>query len=166
MTAAIAIFGLTLRPLTAHLASGGVVMDIDRSMFVQMAVFALLVVVLSPLLFKPVLRLFEEREKRTEGARSAAKQMQEKAEEVLARYQSKLEDVRRASTQERDRLRNETLKLEAEILEKARQSTARIVDEGRQQIDREVQSIRRDLVEHSRNISKQISARVLGREVV
>ena len=116
MTAFSAITGLTLRPAGEFLAAGGVEMDFDRTMLVQMALFVLLIAVLSPLLFKPVLRLFEERERRTEGARSDARQMQDKAENLLVRYQAKLEDVKRVATQERERLRTETLQLESRIL--------------------------------------------------
>jgi F-type H+-transporting ATPase subunit b len=146
-------------------ASGGVVMDIDRTVFVQMAVFVMLTLILSPLLFKPVLRLFEERERRTEGARSAARAMQDKAEQLLQRYQAKLDDVKRAAAVERDRLRNETLRLEADIVEQARQANVRIVEQGRSQIQTEVSAIRRELDVYSRKIAKEIGATVLGREV-
>jgi F-type H+-transporting ATPase subunit b len=166
VTAVNAIQGITLRPFGTLLASGGVVMDIDRTLFVQMAVFVMLILVLSPMLFKPVLRLFEERERRTEGARSAAREMQDKAEDLLHRYQAKLDEVKRAAQAERDRLRNETLRLEAEIVERARQSNTRIVEHGRQQIETELGTIRRDLDAYSQKIAKEIGASVLGREVV
>jgi F-type H+-transporting ATPase subunit b len=160
-----AITGLTSTPAGAYLAAGGVVMDIDRTMLVQMAVFVLLIVVLSPLLFKPVLRLFEERERRTEGARSDARAMQERAENLLERYQRKLEDVRTTATQERERLRAETLQLEAKILGQARQATSQIVEAGRAQIERETAGIRQDIGVQSRAIAREIGSRVLGREV-
>ena len=160
-----AITGLTAKPAGEFLAAGGVVMDIDRTMLVQMAVFVLLIVVLSPLLFKPVLRLFEERERRTEGARSDARAMQEKAENLLERYQSKLEDVRITAGTERERLRAETLQLEAKILGQARQATSQIVEAGRAQIERETAGIRQDIGVQSRAIAREIGSRVLGREV-
>lgn len=166
MTTVNAIQGLVLRPLGTVLASGGVDMDFDRTALVQMVLFAALIVVLSPLLFKPVLRLFDERERRTEGARADARALQEKAEELLGRYQSKLEDVKRAANEERDRLRTETAKLEGTILDQARQANTRIVEEGRHQIQAEVDKIKSELSEHSRRISKEIGRTVLGREVV
>jgi F-type H+-transporting ATPase subunit b len=161
VTAVNAIQGMTLRLF----ASGGVVMDIDRSVLVQMAVFVMLTLILSPLLFKPVLRLFEERERRTEGARAAARAMQEKAEQVLQRYQTKLDEVKRGAAVERDRLRTETLRLEADIVEQARQANVRIVEQGRSQIQTEVSAIRRELDVYSRKIATEIGASVLGREV-
>jgi F0F1-type ATP synthase membrane subunit b/b' len=57
--------------------------DFDLTFVLMMVVFAALIVVLKPLLFEPVLRVFEEREKRTEGARDSARAMQEEAGALL-----------------------------------------------------------------------------------
>ena len=165
MTAFSAISGPQLIRGFGILASGGVVMDIDRTMLVQMAIFVFLIVVLSPLLFKPLLRLFEERERRTEGARTDARQMQEKAENLLVRYQAKLEDVKRIATQERDRLRLETLQLESKILDEARSATAKFVEEGRLQIGHEVGKIRQDMSLVSQSIAREIGSKLLGRRI-
>ncbi len=53
--------------------SGGVDIDIDRTALLMMAIFAVLVVLLKPLMFDPILQVFEEREKRTEGAKAEAR---------------------------------------------------------------------------------------------
>ena len=135
-------------------------------MLFQMAIFVFLIVVLSPLLFKPLLRLFEERERRTEGARTDAREMQEKAENLLVRYQSKLEDVKRVSAQERERLRTETLQLESRILGDARAATTKFVEDGRAQIERETTKIRQEMGAHSQAIAREIGSKVLGREVI
>ncbi len=165
MTAFSAINGLSLTSSCRFFAAGGVVMDIDRTMLVQSCVFIFLIVVLSPLLFKPVLRLLEERERRTEGARRDAREMQDKAENLLLRYQAKLEDVRRAAAQERERLRAETLQLESTILGEARAATAKLVEQGRAQIEREVTKIRSEMGVHSQAIAREIGSKILGREV-
>jgi len=140
-------------------------MDIDRTMLVQMAIFVFLIVVLSPLLFKPLLRLFEERERRTEGARTDARQMQEKAENLLVRYQAKLEEVKRIANEERDRLRLETMQLESKILDEARTATAKFVEAGRRQIEREVSKIRLDMGLVSQSIAREIGSKLLGRRI-
>ncbi len=153
------------QPTLFMLASGGVSIDFDRTVFAQMALFVLLMLVLWPLLFQPLLRLFEEREKRTEGARAEARQMQEKAVELLARYEDELSRVQQVALAERDKLRNETLRVEAKILEDARQATAAIVEEGRQRLNVEATKIRAELESKSRQISQEIASSVLGREV-
>jgi F-type H+-transporting ATPase subunit b len=165
VTALSAISGLAPTPTFRLLAAGGVVMDIDRTMLVQSGIFIMLILVLSPLLFKPVLRLLEERERRTEGARAEARNMQDRAENLLQRYQAKLEDVRRVAAEERERLRSESLRLESTILDDARAATAKFVQEGRVQIEREVGKIRHEMAAHSQAIAREIGSKVLGREV-
>src|SRR6266536_2564184 len=81
----------------ASLREGGVNLDFDLTILVQMAFFTVLVIVLKPLLFDPLLRLFEERERRTEGAKLLARKMDERAGEILQRYDVEIETVRRAA---------------------------------------------------------------------
>ena len=73
--------------------------DFDLTFVLQMLLFAALIVVLRPLLFEPVLRVFEERERRTEGARAEARQMQEEAGELLSRYEGELARVHEVARQ-------------------------------------------------------------------
>lgn len=160
-----AISGLNLTSTFKLLAAGGVEMDVDRTFLFQAAIFVVLIVVLSPLLFKPVLRLFEERERRTEGARFDARVMQDKAEKLLEKYQAKLEEVRRVAAHERERLRTETLQLESKILGDARAATAKFVEEGRARIERETAKIRAEMGTQRQAIARDISSKVLGREV-
>jgi len=165
VVASSAISGLNLTSTFKLLAAGGVEMDVDRTMLFQSAIFVLLIVVLSPLLFKPVLRLFEERERRTEGARLDARVMQDRAEELLVQYQTKLEEVRRVSAHERERLRTETLQLESRILGEARAATTKFVQEGRAQIERETAKVRKEMNAQRQMIAREIGSKVLGREV-
>ncbi len=154
-----------LASLLAPLASGGVSIDFDKTFIVQMVVFALLVVILRPLLFDPVLKIFEQREEKTEGAKASAREMQEKAGELLRRYERELERVGRVAADERERLRVETARLEGEILGQARTVALEIVETGRRKIETEVASIRFNLGKESEILARDIASRVLGREV-
>src|SRR5689334_18592955 len=84
---------------------GGVTIDLDRTVIVQAVLFAMLIVVLKPLLFDPVLKVFAAREARTEGTRQKARELQEQAGELLRKYEKELERVHRVAAEERDRLR-------------------------------------------------------------
>lgn len=146
----------------AQLMAGGVTIDMDRTVIVQMVVFALLIIVLKPLLFDPVLKVFALREERTDGARATARELQEKAGELLRRYEKELERVHQVAAEERDQLRAETAKLEAEILREARDVTTRIVDEGRKKIETEVNAIRFELGKESERVAQLMVERVGG----
>ena len=145
--------------------AGGVPLDFDRSVLLQIVVFTILIVVLKPLLFDPVLKVFALREERTEGARATARELQEKAGELLQRYEKELVRVRQVAADERDLLRSETSKLEAEILRDAREATTRIVEDGRRKIEAEVNSIRVQVGVESERVAQMIVERVVGQGV-
>ena len=150
---------------TKAMAGGGVPLDFDRTVLLQIVVFAVLIVVLKPLLFDPMLKVFALREERTDGARATARELQEKAGELLQRYEKELERVRQVATEERELLRSETSKLEAEILNQAREATTRIVEDGRRKIDAEVNAIRVAVGVESEKVAQMIVERVVGQGV-
>ncbi len=139
--------------------------DFDLTFVLQMLLFASLIVVLRPLLFEPVLRVFEEREKRTEGAKDSARSMQEEAGELLSRYERELAKVHDVARQERDRARAETAKVEAELIGQARDAADHIVAEGRQRIDRERRQIEFALGRESERLARSAAEAVLGRSL-
>jgi F-type H+-transporting ATPase subunit b len=151
-----------LEGATRAMAGGGVPLDFDRSVLLQVVVFAVLIVVLKPLLFDPVLKVFALREERTEGARATARELQEKAGELLRKYEKELERVQQVAAEERELLRSETSKLEAEILRDAREVTTRIVEDGRKKIETEVNSIRVAVGAESEKVAQMIVERVVG----
>jgi F-type H+-transporting ATPase subunit b len=146
-------------------ASGGVSLDFDNTVILQAALFTLLLLILKPLLLDPMLRIFALREEKTEGERAAARALQERAGELLERYEKELGRVAEVATRERERLRGETAKLETEIMREAREATTRIIDEGRRRLETEVNAIRFDLGKESQRASEMIVERVLGRSL-
>jgi F-type H+-transporting ATPase subunit b len=151
---------------SATLAMSGSPIELDVSNIVvfQIVIFVALILILKPLLFDPMLKVFALREERTEGARDTARELEEQAGELLTRYEAELTRVNQAAAEERDRLRAETAKLEAQILAEARAATAKIVDEGRRRIETEVNAIRFELGKQSERLASDIASRVLGRE--
>jgi F-type H+-transporting ATPase subunit b len=146
-------------------AEGGVTVDFDLTFLAQFLLFAMFIVVIKPLLFDPLLRVFEERERRTEGAKKAARKMDEKAGELLTRYEAELDKVRREASQERERLRADTAKIEAQIMNEARAETARILDSGKARIAAEVAELRSELERSQPALAAEVASKILGREV-
>lgn len=144
-------------------SGGGISVDFDKSVLIQFAAFLLLLVVIKPLLIDPFLKLVEEREKRTEGARAEARTMDERAGEILKKYEAELDKVRKVAAEERERLRVEGNRLEARMLEEARVEAARIATEGKDAIAKEAETIRADLAKSSTTLATDIAERVMGR---
>jgi F-type H+-transporting ATPase subunit b len=151
--------------LAGMTSEGGVTLDFDMTFVAQMVIFAVFVIVVKPLLFDPLMKLFEERERRTEGAKVLARRMDEKAGELLRKYESELDAVRRVAAEERDKLRAEAQRLEGQILADARAEAAKLVEEGKKKLDIERKTLRTELSARAPQIAKDIASRVLGREL-
>ncbi len=117
------------------------------------------------LLFDPVLKVFALREDEPKARVPPLAKLQEKAGELLQRYETELERVKQVAAEERDLLRAETSKLEAEILREARDATTRIVEEGRRKIEVEVNSIRVAVGAESEKVAQMIVERVVGQGI-
>ena len=91
--------------------------------------------------------------------------MQEKAGELLRKYEHELEKVQRVAAEERDKMRAETARLEAAEMHEARELTTKIVEDGRSRIEEEIHEIRFDLGRDSERLARDIASRILGREV-
>jgi F-type H+-transporting ATPase subunit b len=147
-------------------SSGGAVdIDLDPTVFGQVALFVVLLLVLKPVLFDPMLRLFEEREKRTDGAKAEGSKLDQESAEALAKYESEMAKARAAANAERDKLRAEGTKAEGEILAKVRTETDKTLEEGRAAASREAEIARAALVPESKLIGRELASRVLGREI-
>ncbi len=157
--------GGSLLAFAGNAAEGGINIDLDLTFTMQMLVFTILIVTLKPLLFDPVLKIFEEREKRTDGAREDARRMQKRAGELLRKYEAELVRINRTAAEERDRIRAETSKLESQILEEARASTAKVIEQGRAEIDALVRKTEFDLGKQSERLGRDIATRALGRDL-
>ena len=139
--------------------------DFDVTMLVQIVFFLILLAVLKPTLFDPMLRLFEERERRIEGAKLQARKTDEASAGALSKYETAMQRARASANLERDKLRAEGVKTENEILAKVRASTAKTLAEGRGKLGEDVAAARASLKTDVTVLAKELAGRVLGREV-
>jgi F-type H+-transporting ATPase subunit b len=146
-------------------AGGAVDVDFDLTVVGQIVLFLVLMAILKPILFDPMLKLFEEREKRIDGAKLQARKTDEASAGALAKYENALLDARNTANAEREKLRAEGLKTENEILAKVRAATASTLEAGRKHTEADVRQVRGTLPGTANQLALDIAGRVLGREV-
>lgn len=139
--------------------------DFDSTFLVQLVLFVALTLILKPLLFDPMLKLFEEREKLTDGAKAQARKMDEKSATALAEYESAMAKARASANAEREKVRAEGLKREAEILASVRAATTKVLEDGKKTAQAEAQRARAALKADAPKLAEELAERVLGRKV-
>jgi F-type H+-transporting ATPase subunit b len=139
--------------------------DIDYTVFVQLALFLLVMWFLTAAVFRPYLRLREARGAGMEGARAEAKTMQQEAQKKLADYEQRLVAARKRGAEERARLRAEGTDREQQVLAAARAETARALEASRTRLHTEGARVQAEMQPRIREIAGTIARKLLGREV-
>lgn len=156
---------MQLSALLSALLSGGSIVDLDGTVFVQAAMFFVAFFILYALVFKPMIGLLEAREHAIDGARDEAKRLEREVREKQATFDTELKKVRGTSGEERDRLRAEGQELERTLLEKVRVQTQDLMTEARTRFETEARVARSELTAQRGELAREIASQVLGREV-
>ncbi len=144
---------------------GGVTVDVDLTFLWPILILVALLFVLPKLLFEPMLKLFEERERRIDGAKLSARKLDEASAAALTKYETEMKKARSAGNAAREAQRAEGLKVESEIVGKVREATTATVNQGRKQLADEAAQVRAALQAETKGLAGVMASRVLGREV-
>jgi len=139
--------------------------DVDGTLYVQFALFLIMLLILSRVLFKPYLKLRDDRHKGIEGAREEAHGMEGKARQIVADYDAKLTAAKQRGAEERQRLRTEGAIHERQVLGAARDEAQKALDGARGKIASDSAAARAKLEQESTALTRQIVKKILGREV-
>ncbi|MCJ7493342.1 MAG: ATP synthase F0 subunit B [Deltaproteobacteria bacterium] len=139
--------------------------DLNLTLIIQLAVVLSLMVILSQIAFKPFLSLLQARKERIEGAEKRARDLQQQAEKLIERYREAISAAQAQGATIREEIRQESLAKEMEILQQAMEEANQVIKEMKMKIAEETGLARRDLRLQAQNLSREITARILGRDL-
>ena len=147
----------------AHAAADLVLIPSLPVLVSLLVLFVILIVPLNVLIFKPILDVLEERERRTSGARERSDEIAREADEVLARYRSELAAARSEAEKTRreavDRAREEQQRQTAAARAEAEQK----VEHGQRDLADSLEGARTELNSHVRDLASSAAQQILGR---
>jgi F-type H+-transporting ATPase subunit b len=147
------------------LLSGGSVIDLDATLFVQMGIFFIAFLVLKSLVFKPVLAVFDAREQSTVGAKADAKRMEAEAAQKREHFEQELRKVSAAANEDRETQRNEAQRLARQLTEQARTQAQTTQKSAKDRLDAEAAVVRKQALAQVPGLAREITSKLLGRSV-
>jgi F-type H+-transporting ATPase subunit b len=142
------------------------VLDIDGTSWLMFGLFLLVAFILTQWLWKPYIRVREERVSRVDGYRSEAERLEKEAANRLARVEAQLAEARRSGSAERNRTRTEAQAHEARLTAEAQAAAQRALADARAKVDVALAAERSRLQERAGKLGREITEKVLGRQVV
>jgi F-type H+-transporting ATPase subunit b len=161
---ALAAGALAFAAAPARASEGGIEIFPDPNLLIPLlALFAVLVWPLNAVLWRPLLRVLDERRERIEGTRARAQKIAAEAEDVLGNYQRAIEQARRVAEADRRELLDGTRQDQAQITGEARRAADAEVAAARARVAASVEQARAELQPAAADLAREAAARVLGR---
>ncbi|MGA7744615.1 MAG: ATP synthase F0 subunit B [Polyangia bacterium] len=140
-------------------------LDIDSTVFVMLGLFLLLAFILTQWLWKPYLRVREERVRRVEGAHAEAERLEADSAGRLARIEAQLAEARKAAHAERAQVRTQALAREQEIVTEAQATAHKMLAEARTKLEATLAAERARLKDSTATLGREIAEKALGRRL-
>jgi F-type H+-transporting ATPase subunit b len=139
--------------------------DINVSLFMQLANFIVLFVVLSLILFKPIRQVMREREQGISSALGDAKTAQERVQSLLDQYNASLAEAKQKATTSYNTLYQQGLDAQRDMIAAERSKGGELMDKARADIASTAAGARAELRKEAERLSQDITAKLLGRAV-
>ena len=141
------------------------IIDLNGTVVFQFAIYVLMALIATKLLFRPYLAMREAREEGILGARDEAERMAAEADGQLADYETKLAAARKKAHAEQLKIRAEAAAHEQQVTGKARAEAIAAIDTAKAKVRQETEAARAELLPKAEELANQIVAKLLGRSV-
>lgn len=140
-------------------------LEINYTVFIQIANFLILLFLLNTLLFKPIRKILSQRNDQMDSFQKIIENFKNK----FFRHEKDLEqnmiEARKEGHKEKDGLKGEGLAEEREMLQEAFSSTEKKIDKARNEIQVKLVDVGRALQSEVDVFSKELAEKILGRSI-
>ncbi len=137
-------------------------LNIDATVLVVFAIVWIVVLVLSKIFFKPILRILDERADKIAKDKAAAESAREAAAADLKRIEDGLKEARAAAESIRSTAETEALKDKSRLVREVQTEGRAEVEKAKAEIRREMDQLKKELDQRTEEIAATIEKRILG----
>ncbi len=137
-------------------------LEINKWFFAQLINFLALLIILNIILFKPMLQLFKERERRTKGFLDDAKDMYAEKDNLLAQIDAKLAEAGEKARGIHEELKNEGARVHKVAFDAAQKDAAAISMKAKQDLEAVVKVTKDKLRADVKAFSDKIVEKMVG----
>ena len=139
--------------------------SINATLFVQAIHFLILTFILNYLLFRPILKLTQDRSEHIKDVQVEIKGIELKTQDLINEYLSRNADARSDAGKERARLKDDATTRADELFRDAKDKMASIRMELDKEVAQEVEKIRPSLQAEASALVDEIVEKVVGRRI-
>lgn len=139
--------------------------SLDYSVIYQIALFWVLLIVLTKVVFRPYLILLEERERKTTGAQYDLAELEREGTSLRALYEDKIAQAQAVGYTAKEAILQEARQQREAVLNQAHQEAMSILEGVRRELASQMQKERQLAATEVRTIAQEMARKILGRNV-
>lgn len=139
--------------------------NVDVTLFIQMANFLLLLVLMNLVLYRPIRRLVAQRNELVSKQRAGIDKAESEAQRALREFEERLKAARAAGREKIQELKEAAYRTEKDLLSMATEEAAKEVQAVRERVQKEIGQVRAQLQAQIQEFSKEMAQRILGRSL-
>lgn len=137
-------------------------LSINATALVVFVIVWILVLILTRIFFKPILRTLDERSGRIARDKTAAEDAREAYEKDLSRIEEGLKEARAAADAIRTTAEAEALKEKSRLVREVQAEGRAEVEKAKEELLREMETLKKELDARTAEIAETIEKRILG----
>jgi F-type H+-transporting ATPase subunit b len=140
-------------------------LNIDYSLFIQMASFIFLVILLNIILYRPIRRILIMRKNEISSMEEVTRDLKHKADDYLKEYEDNLSDANKKGFKGKNDLKNRGIEEERETLRQTYSSVEERTRNARMDIQDRISHARQSLQKELESFSQDLAEKILGRNL-
>jgi F-type H+-transporting ATPase subunit b len=148
-----------------NVEGGSKMIEINYTLFIQMANFLIFLVLMNFVLYRPIRRVVAERKKLISGKQEEIESLETQARAALQEYDKMLQQSRNTGFQKIQELKAAGYEQEKELLHDISEKAAAKVREVREKIKEEIGTARTELKQQVKAFSADLAQKILGRKI-
>ena len=139
--------------------------SLDFSVVYQIVLFLVLWFVLSKVLFRPYLKLLEEREGKTAGASHDAADLEREGARPKAQYEERIAQAQAAGGAAKESILQEARQRRDQVLSQARHEATATLEQARREVASQLAREQQLAATEVATVARQMASKILGRNV-
>jgi len=140
-------------------------LKIDYSLFIQIANFLFLLILLNIILYRPIRSILIRRKKEISSIEEIAQDLRIKADKYSEDFEENLSDIKKKGLKEKGDFKNQGMEEEREMLKHTRSSVEEKTHKTRIEIKDKVSQVRQSLKTELETFSQELAEKILGRDI-
>jgi F-type H+-transporting ATPase subunit b len=137
----------------------------DYTLFIQIANFLLLLVLLNAILYRPIRKILKNRREEMDGFQNKIQDFEGKFSSYTKRIQEGTSEARKEGLKERESLKKNGQEEEKQMLREASSKASLKIGDARKEMDEKLKGVRLSLEREMALFSKELAEKVLGRSL-